>query len=555
METFATIFAGLGLFFVGVKLIGGNLKQMSGRGFRRVVARGVEHPVPAAALGTLAGALTQSTNAVTFICINTVTAGLVKVRRVLPLLVWANVGTSALVLLATLNVHLLVMLLLGAVGVLYYLDLDKGQRTRHAVGALLGIGLLFLGLDEVRTGAAALQQDPVVQAFVAFSQSSYLIAFLIGLLLTVAAQSSATVSVVAVAMAEAGVLGLDQTIMIVYGAGVGSGMAVWLMAANLSGTPRQLADLQLLTKCAGAGVLVPLFLVEYGTGVPLVQALLAELAPGSTARQVAWTYLIYQLVSAGLVSLMLGPLFRGIRRVSPEAPAESLAQPRFVYDGGVSEAETGLVLAEREQQRLLGFLRDSLDGIRQDAAAGAEGLPDPQVLRRAGRSVGAEVSGFLAELAHGAPPPDTMERVTRLQTAQSILDDLTDKVGDLVAELDAAQVTPALAPTAHALVESLHLVILTLIDEMEDHDPLQLEALQTMTADRSDMMDRVRRDLVRGDQPMSKREQDTLFTVTALFEQNIWLVRRYLTLTRGRATVRPAPESPEAGSADAQPAG
>jgi hypothetical protein len=76
-----------------------------------------------------------------------------------------------------------------------------------------------------------------------------------------------------------------------------------------------------------------------------------------------------------------------------------------------------------------------------------------------------------------------------------------------------------------------------------------------MTADRSDMMDRVRRDLVRGDQPMSKREQDTLFTVTALFEQNIWLVRRYLTLTRGRATVRPAPESPEAGSADAQPAG
>lgn len=531
MAVFATIFAGLGLFFVGVKLIGGNLKQMSGRRLRDVVARTVASPLAAAGLGTLAGALTQSTNAVTFIGINTVAAGLVRARQIVPVIVWANLGTSALVLLATLDIHLLVLLLIGVVGVLHYLELDRSVRFRHAVGALLGIGMLFLGIDLIRSGAAAMREIAELQDIIAYANTSYVLAFLLGAAITMVAQSSATVTVVAIAMTQAGILAFDQTLMIVFGAGVGSGVTVWMMAARLSGTPKQLAMFQVVTKCVGAAVLVPAFAIEHASGVPLVTAPLGWLAP-VPAMQLASAYLLYQLVSVLLVSPAIGPLHWLIRRLFPETVEEKLAQPRFLYAGGDSEAETGALLVEREQERLIGFVRDSLDWVREDGRPGRDGQPGPRALREAARSIGGEISDFLASLMDSAPPRETMERLASLHGAQGLLDELAEEVHRLVVHLDSAELSPTLAPAVGSMVESLHLVVLVLLDELESPDEFQRTSLLVLTADRSDMMDGLRRELMRGDRLLKKSEQETLFNVTAGFEHAIWLIRRYLMLVR-----------------------
>lgn len=117
MEIVGTLFAGLGLFFTGVKLISSNLKEMSGGAFRRLIARITRHPISAGLVGTLGGALTQSTNAMTFIVISLVTSGMVTLSKAVPVVVWANLGTSALVMLATLDMHVMILLLLGITGV------------------------------------------------------------------------------------------------------------------------------------------------------------------------------------------------------------------------------------------------------------------------------------------------------------------------------------------------------------------------------------------------------------------------------------------------------
>lgn len=530
MDTFISIFAGLGLFFIGVKLIGGNLKQMAGRRFRALIARAVANPVAAAALGTSAGALTQSTNAVTFITINTVTAGLIRPRDALPVMIWSNVGTSALVLLATLDVHLLVLFLIGCVGVLYYLELDKSARLRHVTGALLGVGLLFLGVDFIHVGADGLKRMESVAVAIDYARNSFVLVFLVGVVVTVIAQSSATVTVVAVAMINAGLLTIDQTIFIVYGAGVGSGIGVWLMAGKLTGTPRQLAAVQVVTKFVGALVLVPLCALELSTGWPLVKALSGALSP-NVDMQPAWIYFVYQIVSVGLVMAVLGPIFALVRKIYPQTLEEDLSKPRYVSTSGATEAETGLLLVQKEHQRLVTYLRDSLDAIREDAAARRADLPRPDLLHRAGRSVGGEVGAFLTELMEETPQRDTMERLSRLYAGQELLDELADEVHGLVTHLAAHPVrNPSLQSTMASMVESLHLIVTVLEDELQAPDPFQRATLVATTSDRSEMMDRLRRELTRGDQALGKAEQETLFAVTTHFEHAIWLVRRYLSL-------------------------
>ena len=109
MEIFLDIFAGLGLFFVGVKLIGANLKQLTGKWFRGLMAAATQSSLRSSLLGLLSGALTQSSNAITFISISMVTAGLVEVAGVVPMVIWANVGTSLLVLVAAVDTNLAVL--------------------------------------------------------------------------------------------------------------------------------------------------------------------------------------------------------------------------------------------------------------------------------------------------------------------------------------------------------------------------------------------------------------------------------------------------------------
>ena len=529
MDIFAAIFAGLGLFFIGIKQIGGNLKQMGGRRFRQVMAKATGSPRAAAALGIAAGALTQSTNAVTFISINVVTAGLVTGRQVLPVLIWANVGTSALVLLAAIDIHLLVLFLVGAVGMMHYLDIDKSARFRHLVGALLGIGLLFLGLELIRSGAATLRDIDSVRSAVAVAGGSYPLVFLAGVAIAAIAQSSATVTMIAIAMAVAGLFDFAISFMIVCGAGVGSGLAVWAMAAKLKGTPKQLAMLQTFTKCAGALVLVPVFALELFGGAPLIDRLL-EAITTAVHEKIALLYLLYQIVSALVVSALLGPVFTALRRLYPETPDESLSKPRFIYEGGDLEAETALLLVEREQERLLGYLSESLDWVREDAAGDRKAMNRPRLLLEASHSVGGEIGNFLAQLMDSAPPRETMERLTAMNTAQYLLGDLAGEVHRLVDELDSSRAPDTLAPAYAGMVESLHLIVSLLVSELQARDAFQRETLLVMTADRSDMMDEMRRTLMRRDRALSKAEQEQLFSLTAAFEHSVWLIRRYVTL-------------------------
>ena len=121
---FADILGWLGLFFIGIKLIGSHLKQIAGRGLRERVAWAVHKPWRAGLLGVLSGALTQSPIAVTLIATSMNTAGLVTIRQAMPLVIWANLGTAAIVMVATVDIHLAVLFLLGAVGLVYYFDVN-----------------------------------------------------------------------------------------------------------------------------------------------------------------------------------------------------------------------------------------------------------------------------------------------------------------------------------------------------------------------------------------------------------------------------------------------
>ncbi|WP_028571058.1 Na/Pi cotransporter family protein [Desulfonatronum lacustre] len=544
IEILGTITAGLGLFFIGVKLVGDHLKQLSGRKFRKIVTKVVNNPVRGALLGVLAGAATQSTNAVAYIATSMTTAGLMSLRGAMPVVIWANLGTSALVLAATVDIRVLVLYLLGMVGAAFYFNLDRSSRFRHLIGALLGVALLFLGLQFIKQGAAPLREMQAVRDLLELGADSYLMVFGIGAALTLVAQSSATVSIVAVAMTSVGLLTMPQTMMVIYGAGLGSAGSLWFLSANLTGTSRRIILQQVILKIGSTAIMLILFGLEQWRHIPLVQALTAWITP-SISLQAAWVYLLQQLLGCILASMLLGPVLRLLGRLAPATQEEELARPVYLYDQALGDAETALDLVSREQNRLFSCLPDYI--VTADQAV-ETARKDIQALYNGNAGVLREIELFLSELIDRTQDRQTMHRILNHQARNRVLGDLRESLFALRRMLGPADALRDRTHLERSLTEGMHAILRTMAETLSASDKIDLDEddaamLAAMTSDRSALMERLRHGLLRHTEELSYAVQESLFAATSLFERTIWLLGRYLALVAPTAASDATPQT------------
>jgi phosphate:Na+ symporter len=536
MEIVADIVAGLGLFFIGVRSIGTHMKQMAGARFRRWVAWATGHQISAALVGTTAGIVTQSSNAVTFISVSLVTSGMITPERALPILAWANVGTALLVFLATLDIHIAVLFLLGAVGFGYYFGLNERERARHLIGALFGVGMLFFGVWLIKQGARPMKDLESVRAFIRFSAHSQALPFVAGLLLTLVIQSASTMSAIAVTMAAAGVLTLDQTLMIVLGSNIGSGLSTLLLSGNLTGIGRQLAFVQLATKVLGVVLLLPMLLLAQAAEARGGVSALARLG-GNMAEQVAVAFLILQVVSAVSAGLLSRVLIALAGRLYPPSVRDVLSKPHFIYEQALDEPETALDLVEQEQARLLGFLPRLLDPLR---TAEVDGTPfQHKELLAACTNVASECAGFIDRLMSRAQSHGALERVMSVRARNELLVHMMDGCHDFVGWLAEDFPEPPARALRESLVEGLCTVLLVLSDAVQDGEHDYAIAL-ALTSDRASVMEGIRAGFIGAERGLGPESQARLLSATSVFERVIWLANRYV-IALDRQVSQPRP--------------
>jgi phosphate:Na+ symporter len=526
LDIAAPLLAGLGLFSIGLRLVSQHLKQLAGRRLRRLMAWALSGRGPVALFGLAAGAVMQSVNAVTFVLVALVTAGAIETRKAFAVINWANIGTSLLVVLAAINLHVAALVLVGLVGLAHYLNLDQSARYRHLVGALLGLCLLFLGIDFIKSGSVLLKSLPWLRDTLGASAGhSPAWAFVLGMAVALVAQSSSTVTVIAMAMASAGLLGFETGSLLVVGSGLGSGLSAWLLAGRLEGSARQLVLWQVLLRAAGVLLTVLLLALEAFSGWPLLRAGLQswQLSP---AGELAAVFLLLQLLSWLAVVLARPVLVRAVESWAPPSVQELLGKPRYIDDPVlVEEPSSALLLAEREQQHLLGFLPQFLNPLRPEARPGG---PETPTLLAAQRQVLQACDHFLTELVDRHHNRDVQERSNVLRQRNELLGSLQDTLADLVQQCRPLVRHPQTQGLSHGMVEALHLMLETLAETAVGRHADDRAMLLQLTQDRSELMDEIRRRLLRAELELAQDLQHAALTATGLFERSVWLMRRYL---------------------------
>ena len=526
-QLFALFLAGLALFFHGVSGIRTHLQGLTSRRLRRQLAAWSRRPLLAGAGGFLFGAITQSSTAVAFILTSLVSGGLMSVAHALPIVAWANLGTVPLVFFASLNAHLAFLYLLGIAGLALAFDLGSA-RLRPALSALFSAGLLFFGLQLMKDAFAPLPGFSWFRDLAGFIQGSALATFVAGALLRVLVQSSSAIAVIAITLAHGGLLSADQAAMMMFGTGAGVGLSIFLLSANLRGVPRQIALYQALINSTAALFLCVLYYIQHYTGASLALSIAATLAPAPDSPvRLAYAFLFLQ--SAAVVAALLAsrPAAAWLARLCPPTDEQDLSRPRYISQEALADPDSALELADKEQVALLAHLPAQLDTLR--AAPGSPTAPvAPAVRHRAAQSIAAEVQAYLRELVEQSSDRAASARVLALEQRHALVVSLTDTVHDFTATLARLRAPDAApAPLLDSLLESLDTLLLTAVDATGASDSDDLALLLRLTADRGELMERLRRQLLAASEPgLDHARKSDLFYATSLFERAIWLLRQ-----------------------------
>lgn len=221
--------AGLALFLFGMQNLEQGLKSLAGGQLESWLSRSTATPAKGLLFGTAATLVLQSSTLVSLLIIAFLSSGLITLAGSIAVLFGANLGaTSGIWLLALAGQNLsmapLAMPLL-VFGVLLGFSGDKGQ----AIGRfLLGISLIFLGIDEIKQGFASFG-DLRLDRYSAQGLQGVLLFMGVGTLITVVLQSSHATLMLTLAALANQQLELPQALAIAIGSNVGSAVSTGVM--------------------------------------------------------------------------------------------------------------------------------------------------------------------------------------------------------------------------------------------------------------------------------------------------------------------------------------
>ncbi len=517
-EAAAALFGGLGLFFIGIRELSVHLQQLAGPRMRALMARAAGGPLRAAATGTAIGVVTQSSNAATFVTTSLLTAGLLPLGAALTAVAWSNVGPAVFVTLTTIDVRLGALWLIGVIGFANLLGAGSMPRLKPLLAAALSVAFALLGLAIVKSAGAVLDGiDPGLLTEGVLGRARVM-PFLVGLVVAVVVQSSSTPTILAIKLAEAGLLEFDQLALGVYGASLGSGLGLLVAGRGLTGTARQVVLFQALFKSLGALLFLLLFAIERWGGVPLVLRL-SDMLGHDRAGSIAVLFLLVQL--GGCAALLpFGRALAGlVARWSPATRAEEMGRPRFLFRRAVDDPLSALDLVVRENERLQARLPSLLDPVRDGAPPGG---PSRDAVMAGSAALEAEIARFLSGLLGRGAVPEAVARAVQLESRLDDLRTLRETLsgfGDVLLEVR----DPGVHQVTRPLAESLHFLLQQVCDAAGPED---LALVQDLSADRGEMMEALRRQATAAGSGLAYAAQDQLFRATTLFERAVWLVRR-----------------------------
>jgi len=314
IEIIFTLVGGLGLFFLGMRTMSEALRKVAGDSFKKTLEVITRKPIFGLLIGTFVTALIQSSSATTVMAVGFVNAGLLSLRQAISIVLGANIGTTLTAwLVSFLAIFKITRYALPLIGIGFFLTvLGKTQRVRRWGQLVLGFGLLFVGLGFIKDAFGPLQERELLRDFIIRFGSYPGVGILIGMVVTIALQSSSATIALLQILAFSGLIDFQVAIPIILGENIGTTITAELAALGANLNARRTARSHALLNVFGVLYMaVPVYLGWYGR---LIEAIIpGPVTQGNIMVHIALAHTVFNVINSACVFL---PLVRLLERAA-----------------------------------------------------------------------------------------------------------------------------------------------------------------------------------------------------------------------------------------------
>jgi phosphate:Na+ symporter len=325
------IIGGLGIFLLGMKNVSEGMQAVAGDKLRKLINAVTNNRLLACGIGVLVTSVIQSSSVTTVIVVGLVNAGLMNLTQAIGVIFGANIGTTITAWILVIKISEYGLPLLG-VSAMFYL-FTKKDKIRYTAMALMGLGMVFFGLELMKNGFAPLKGMPEFQEwFSRFSPTSYIGVIkcvLAGTIVTGIVQSSSATIGITMSLAFNGVIDYPTAAALVMGQNIGTTVTALLASLGASTNARRAAWAHTLFNVIGVLLIIPVFFpyikavqafIQWHSGVAASTLVVTD---GITAyphmmEAIAITHTVFNVLNTLIFLPFLRPLVNLLCRLVPE---------------------------------------------------------------------------------------------------------------------------------------------------------------------------------------------------------------------------------------------
>jgi phosphate:Na+ symporter len=345
----------IALLLWGVRMVQTGVQRAFGARLRTTLGTALRTPAKSFLTGLGVTAILQSSTATGLMVAGFAAGGLVDLAPALAVMLGANVGTTLIVQLLSLDLSSVTPALI-LIGVLMF---RRGQASRtHDLGRVaIGLGLMLLALHQLLNLVTPFEDAPSLRLLLGAIATQPWLDVVIAAGLTWAAHSSVAIVLLVMSLAAKGVVPPEAAFALVLGANLGTALNPLLETAEGSdAAARRVPAGNLGTRLVGVALGLAL--------LPKLGPWIVTMVP-DPARAVADLHLAFNLVLAALFFPILPYYAALLRRLFParlEAPDPS--RSLYLDEAARETPVVAIGAAAREALRLVDMLEAMLHAAR-----------------------------------------------------------------------------------------------------------------------------------------------------------------------------------------------
>ena len=413
------MFGAIATFLFGMSTMTDGLEKLSSGRLEHILERLTSNVFKGVLLEAVVTGLIERSAATTVMCVGFVNAGIMKLAQTVGIIMGANIGTTVtaqLLRLGDIDADNIVMMflqpsflgpILAVVGIIFYMFI-KGGHKRIVGQIVLGLGLLFIGMNTMSSAVEPLKDLPEFQSvFTAFSNP--LLGVAVGAAVTALLQSSSASMGILQAISTTGVVSFNIAMPLIMGQNIGTCITALISSVGASKNAKRTAMIHLFFNIIGS----VFFLVVLYAGNALFRFPFWEntMDMGSIAN----LHLAFNIACTALLLPFHRQLVKLVKAVVPGDAEErelSVLDDRFLSSPSLAlerahDAVVQMSEFARDNYRLAveliwKFDAKKLERLNETEVAldKLEGLLDNYLVKLTDRALTAEESTRVSELLH-----------------------------------------------------------------------------------------------------------------------------------------------------------